>query len=90
MDGNTPIERVTLTGARQGTDYLKTVEHGFLHRAYLFPVQADNILTQILKERARLKKAYDDSMALVYQLRNAVTRGDDLTKLSLVPAQKAD
>jgi hypothetical protein len=38
--------------------------------AYCLPEAAIEELKDVLKERARLKKAFDDSMALVYQLRN--------------------
>ena len=38
--------------------------------AFLFPVEARARLIAILKERQRLKAAYDESAALLYQLRN--------------------
>lgn len=45
-----------------------------IYKAYLWPAEVKDELLDIIKERARLKKAYDDSMGLIYQLGNKVTR----------------
>lgn len=82
---DTEILRVTLTGKKQADDYLMTQEHGFLHRRYLYPLQAEEALIEILTERKKLRKAYEDSRGWVFQLRNAITRNEDPTGKSFVP-----
>lgn len=47
-----------------------------IHTAYVFPARVEDELIEILDERKQLKKAYDDSVKLIYELRNAVTRGE--------------
>ena len=47
-----------------------------VHSAYVFPARVESQLVAIATERQRLKKAYDDSMKLIYELRNAITRGE--------------
>jgi hypothetical protein len=39
----------------------------------LFPLEYKEELYFVVEERARLKKLYDESIALVYQLRNKIT-----------------
>lgn len=53
----------------EGKDYL-------YHPAFCYPVSVKLRLTSIIEERKRLKDAYDDSMALLYQLNNAIARGE--------------
>lgn len=47
-----------------------------VHKAWVFPARAEAHLREVLTKRQALKKAYDDSMKLIYELRNAVIRGD--------------
>lgn len=47
-----------------------------MYLMYMWPIAAKEKLIAILIERRMLKKQYDDSMSLIYQLRNAVTRGE--------------
>jgi hypothetical protein len=47
-----------------------------VHSAYVFPARVEADLIEILTERRRLKKAYDDSMKLIYELSNAIVRGE--------------
>lgn len=47
-----------------------------VYKAYLWPAEVKKELIAILIERAMLKKAYDDSIGLIYELRNKVTRED--------------
>lgn len=42
----------------------------------VFPVSAFHAVIEMCTERQRLKKAYDDSSKLIYELRNAVARGE--------------
>jgi hypothetical protein len=39
---------------------------------FCWPLQYKNELLAVLTERAKLKKAFDDSMGLVYQLNNMI------------------
>lgn len=43
---------------------------------YVFPASAKDELIKILEERRALKKAYDDSIGLIYKLRNRVALGE--------------
>lgn len=47
-----------------------------VHAAFVFPARVETDLVAVITERQRLRKAYDDSMKLVYELRNAITRGE--------------
>jgi len=48
----------------------------WVYTTYLWPIRVEAELVAVLTERQRLKKAYDDSMALVYELSNRIARGD--------------
>jgi hypothetical protein len=43
---------------------------------FIWPIAAKDELEKILLERRRLLTAYDDSMKLIYELRNRVVRGE--------------
>jgi hypothetical protein len=47
-----------------------------IYSTYVWPVAAKDDLIAVLTERRRLKKAFDDSMTLIYQLKNRVSRGE--------------
>jgi hypothetical protein len=47
-----------------------------IHQGFIFPVRVKDELTEIVKTRQQLKKAWEDSIRLVYQLSNAIIRGD--------------
>ena len=47
-----------------------------LYSAFVWPARVEAELVAVLTLRRRLKKAYDESMGLVYQLRNRITRGE--------------
>lgn len=47
-----------------------------ISQAYCFPASASHDLIDIMNKREELKKAFDDSMKLVYELRNKVSRGE--------------
>lgn len=44
------------------------------YTASIWPVEYKQELIEIITKRQELKKAYDDSMKLVYELRNEITR----------------
>ena len=45
---------------------------GPYNKLYCFPVEYKEQITEIVKTRQQLKKQYDDSMGLVYQLLNTI------------------
>jgi hypothetical protein len=45
-----------------------------VYQHFCWPAAAEEELKAIIAQRAALKKAFDDSMALVYQLRNKYSR----------------
>jgi hypothetical protein len=47
-----------------------------IYEAYCWPARVRDELAAILARRLELQKQVDDSMKLVYQLRNAITRGE--------------
>lgn len=49
-------------------------DHFYL--AYAWPVRVREELVTVLKHRAALKKAYEDSFGLVLELGNKITRGE--------------
>lgn len=75
MEDPTSIRRGTVVRTGEFIQYGPKAEDS-VHSAYVFPARAEARLIEILTERQRLKKAYDDSMKLVYELANAITRGE--------------
>lgn len=47
-----------------------------MNASFVFPGRVEKDLEQIVQERARLKKAYDDSISLVFELSNQIARGE--------------
>ena len=45
-----------------------------IYQAYCWPIQYKEELIKIIKIRTALKKQYDDSMTLIYELRNEISR----------------
>lgn len=46
------------------------------HMGFLFPSRVREELVEIVRHKAALRKAWLDSMKLVYELNNAITRGE--------------
>lgn len=44
------------------------------YTAFVWPQKYKTELIAVMEQRAALKKAYDDSMSLVYQLKNKISR----------------
>ena len=63
------IMEFTITKAGKDTVQCGSKEQTF-YTAYLWPASCKEELLTILTERAKLRKAFDDSMSLIYQLRN--------------------
>lgn len=42
----------------------------FIYKDFCWPAAAEEELKAVIEHRARLKRQFDDSMVLVYQLRN--------------------
>lgn len=47
-----------------------------IYAAFCLPARVRAEYVEILTERERLKKAYNDSASLIYQLKNAIARGE--------------
>lgn len=63
------------TKGKPGEDTVST-DAGIFYAAFCWPIEAKEELMKVIKERHRLKKAYDDSMDLVYELKNKIARGE--------------
>lgn len=46
------------------------------YTAFCWPARVKEQLLEIIRQRAILKKAYDDSMGLVYELKNKMARNE--------------
>lgn len=46
------------------------------YTAFLWPIAVREELAKIIRVRAELKKKYDDSMGLIYELKNKIVRGE--------------
>jgi len=81
MTGPDQIREGTVTRVRNSGEPLVWVDsqhkpEDCIYQAYCWPARVREELTAILLERQRLQKAADDSMKLVYELKNAITRGE--------------
>lgn len=47
-----------------------------LYLSYCWPIRVNADFNDIIRQRAKLKSMYDDSMKLFYELRNAIARGE--------------
>lgn len=63
------LMELTITKVGKDTVQCGSKEQTF-YTAYLWPTSCKEELLAILTERAKLKKQLDDSMSLIYQLRN--------------------
>ena len=63
------IEEYIITKIGKDTVECGSKERTF-YTAFLWPTSCKEELLTILTERAKLRKALDDSMSLIYQLRN--------------------
>jgi hypothetical protein len=73
------IREGTVTKTRAGDMPLVWVDsqhkpEDCIYEAYCWPARVKTELVAILTERQRLQKVADDSMKLIYQLRNAIGR----------------
>ncbi len=72
-----PICKGTVTKV-SGADLVYVDQHhkaeDCIYQYLCWPAEAEEELKTIIAQRAALKKAFDDSMALVYQLRNKHSR----------------
>lgn len=73
LDGPSPIREYTVTKILKDTVQCGSAENTF-YTAFTWPARVRPQLQAILDERAKLKKAYDDSMGLIYELKNKITR----------------
>lgn len=75
LDDPTSITERTVTKVGKDTVQCGSSEYTF-YSTFCWPARVKDRLTEICTERARLKKIYDDSMRLVYQLANEISRGE--------------
>jgi hypothetical protein len=76
MDDPATIRRATIVKVSgEFIQYGPTMADS-VHVAFVFPARVEADLIEVLTKRQQLKKAYDDSMKLIYELRNAITRGE--------------
>lgn len=72
-----PVRKGTVTKV-SGSDFVYVDGHhkaeDCIYQCYCWPAAAEEELKAIIAQRAVLKKAFDDSMSLVYQLRNKHSR----------------
>lgn len=71
----TSLRKLTITKiSKDGMELTTSV--GVLYATFCFPAIAEAELLSILKTRQSLKKAFDDSMGLIYDLNNKLSRGE--------------
>lgn len=71
----------TITKCSNGSEQLiwvdnKHLQEECIYAAYCYPLTAKYQLARVLHTRLLLKRAYDDSLKLLFELRNAVSRGE--------------
>lgn len=78
LDDPHAILRLDKVGEQKqsGEVYFKMSNGEYYHQAYCWPIAWEQEVITLITERARLKKAYDDSMKLVYELKNKIKRND--------------
>jgi len=70
-----PQSKSVATVIKSNRDTTDT-DKGTFFTAYLFPASVELELDNIIIHRAKLKKTFDDSMSLIYQLNNKISRGE--------------
>jgi hypothetical protein len=86
VDGrNTTLREGVVTKVAANGDYVWVDrEHkpeDCIYTSFCWPAEYKEELLLVMKERASLRKAFDDSMKLVYQLRNRVRNERDGSKV---------
>lgn len=75
-----PIKKGTITKISGHDFYYVDNQHrpeDCIYQHWCWPAEVEQELSIILEQRARLKKEYDDSMSLIYQLRNRVSNASE-------------
>lgn len=63
--------------AQRETDLVVIMTNGeHYDKAFVIPELYEKEALEVINKRVKLKKAFDDSMSLVYQFRNKLIRGD--------------
>lgn len=70
-----PIPEYTVKRVVGDTVYCEGEGNAF-YVAFTWPARARKELEQIIQTRAELRKKLDDSMGLVYELKNKIQRGE--------------
>lgn len=72
-----PLQEGTIQRIKINQDMTEIMVDGQWYYAHAFmPLAARAEVEAVQRERARLKKAYDDSISLVFELRNKAARGE--------------
>lgn len=75
LDGSDSIREYVISKVGKNTIQCGSSEMTF-YKASCWPLSVKAELETILAERRRLKIQFDDSMKLVYELKNAISRGE--------------
>lgn len=73
-DPNSLTPNMTVESDIQG--YVKLSNGEMYYSAFVFPARVRAEVLSILNERAALKRKYDESMKLIYDLRHRISRGE--------------
>lgn len=73
LDDPTSIVEKTVTKVGSDTVQCGSAEETYF-KAFLWPVKYRDELVAVVTERQRLKKAHTDSMKLVFELKNKISR----------------
>lgn len=76
LDDVSTIKEYTITkiNTKQGTVTVDNNSELVFYIAFLWPIEFKQELIEIITKRQELKKAYDDSFKLIYELNNEITR----------------
>lgn len=73
LDRLSDLHEETITKVSKDTVQCGSSENQY-YTAFTWPVAYKSQLEEIVQKRAELKKAFDDSMGLVYELKNKIAR----------------
>jgi hypothetical protein len=77
LDDPSTLKEGTVSSTRkEGGSELVMIDGEIYYSDFMWPARVKEDLLAILVKRQVLKKAYDDSMKLIYQLSNKISRGE--------------
>ena len=75
LDDPAKLKEYTISSVGKDTVTCGSPELVF-YTAFVWPARVKDELVRIINERRKLKKAYDDSMGMIYELRNKIARSE--------------